>query len=168
MRVPTAYHARLMSRLLGLLAVLACIAACSSGSPTFSLDSASVDQTYFCPGGASNAPYDLHATVQAHNGTGKTVTIDSITAQMTLAAVTGDWLEKLGDRYDAGDAKFEPATIAPGATTPLKITIASACTSGPYGTGVSSSADYNVTIRVTTSAGTFSITSANQHEIVAA
>ena len=157
-----------MRRLLALYALLACVAACSSGSPTLALTSASVDRTYFCPGGAKDAPYDLHATVEAHNGTGKTVTIDSVSAQLKLAAVTGDWLEKVGDRYDAGDAKFEPATLAPGESTTLKITIPSACTSGAYGTGVSSSADYDVTIRVTTSAGTFSITSANQHEIVAA
>jgi hypothetical protein len=157
-----------MRGILGLFAALALAAACSSGSSTFSLTGSSVDQTYFCPGGAKNAPYDLHASVQMHNGTGKTVTVDSVSAQMTLAAVTGDWLEKVGDRYDAPDAKFTPTTVASGASTSLEVTIPSACTSGAYGTGVSSSADYLVTIRVTTSAGAFSITSSNRHEIVAA
>lgn len=157
-----------MRRLLGLLAVLALLAACSSGPSTFLLTGASVDPTYFCPGGAKNAPYDLHARVQTYNGTGKKVTIQAVTAQMTLVAVTGSWLEKVGDRYDAGDAVFTPDTVASGASSSLQLTIKSACTSGTYGTGVSSSGDYDVTIRVSTSAGGFTVKAANQHEIVGA
>ncbi|HSS61206.1 MAG TPA: hypothetical protein VLK30_07105 [Candidatus Limnocylindrales bacterium] len=157
-----------MRGLLGLVAAVICAAACSTGSSTFALTGASVDPTYFCPGGANNAAYDMHATIDVHNGTGKAVTIDSITAQMTLASVTGDWLEKVGDRYDAGSAKFNPSDVAAGADAKVKVTIPSACTSGTYGTGVSSSGNYRVIMRVVTSAGTFSVTSANEHEIVAA
>ena len=154
----------------GVLAILGLtlVAACSSSSqPAFTTGTASVDPTYYCPGGANNAPYDLHATVHVHNGTGRAVTVDSVTAQMTVASVKGAWLEKVGDRYNAGDAKFAPATIAAGGSAALNVTIPSACTSGKYGSGTSSSADYTVTIRLATSAGSFSVTAGNQHEIVA-
>jgi uncharacterized protein YcfL len=144
------------------------VAACSSSKPaTFTLDSASVDTTYYCPGGANNAAYDLHATVKVHNGTSKAVTIDSATAQMTVASIKGSWLEKVGDRYNADGVKFTPATVAAGGTSSVKLTIPSACTSGKSGTGTPSSADYKVTVHLTTSAGTFTITAANKHEIVA-
>ncbi|HUE68475.1 MAG TPA: hypothetical protein VMP38_09860 [Candidatus Acidoferrum sp.] len=144
------------------------VSACSSSSPTtFTLEGASVDRTYYCPGGANNSAYDLHATVNVHNGTGKAVTIESVTAQMTVASVKGPWIEKVGERYNADGVKFAPASVAAGRGSSLKLTIPSACTSGKYGTGTSSSADYNVTVHLATSAGTFAITAANQHEIVA-
>jgi hypothetical protein len=144
------------------------VAACSSATPaTFTLESASVDPTYNCPGGANNAAYDLHATVNVHNGTSKTVTIDSVTAQMTVASVKGSWIEKVGERYNADTVKFAPATVAAGGRSSVKLTIPSACTSGKYGTGTPSSADYNVTVHLATSAGSFAITAANRHKIVA-
>jgi hypothetical protein len=153
-----------------LVAALALVvaAACSSSRPaTFALDGASVDPTYYCPGGANNAAYDLHATVKAHNGTSKTVTIGAVTAQMTVASIKGPWLEKVGERYNADGVKFAPATVAAGRDSSVKLTIPSACTSGKDGTGTSSSAVYSVTVRLATSAGAFSITAANQHEIIA-
>ncbi len=143
-------------------------AACSSSSPAFTVTGASVDPSYFCPGGANNASYDLHGTVNVHNGTSKAVTINDITADMTLASVTGDWLEKVGDHFDAGSAKFSPAEVPAGGDAAVKVTITSACTSGKYGTGVSSSGDYRVNLRLATSAGNFTVTASNQHEIIAA
>jgi hypothetical protein len=151
-----------------LVAVVWLAAACSSASPTFTLTGAGVDPTYFCPGGANNAAYDLHATISAHNGTSKAVTIESVTALMTLTAVKGDWLEKAGSRYDAGTAQFTPSTVAPGSTTTLKVTIPSACTSNKYGGSSSSYGDYQVTMKVLTSAGAFTVTAGNQHEIIGA
>ena len=150
------------------LAVAFAVASCSSGSTSFALTGASVDPTYFCPGGATNAPYDLHATVGVHNGTPSTVTIESVNAQMILASVKGDWLEKIGERYDASNTTFTPDQVDAGATSKLNVTIPSACTSGMYGTGVSSLGDYDVKISVKTSAGTYSITAGNRHEIVGA
>ncbi len=148
--------------------VLLLIAACSSSQPTtFTVVSAAVDPTYYCPGGANNAAYDLLATVDVRNGTSKAVTIDSATAQMTLASVKGSWLEKVGDRYNADGVKVTPTSVAAGGHSTLTVTIPSACTSGRYGTGTSSSADYSVTVHLSTSAGNFTITAANQHEIVA-
>lgn len=155
-----------MRRLLVLVAVAYAAACSSSASPSFVVKSASVDPTYFCPGGANNAPYDLHATIVVHNGTSKAVTIETMTAQMKVASIKGPWLEKVGDLYDASAVKFSPASVDAGKDASLQVTVPSACTSGIYGTGTSSSAEYEVTIRMTTSAGTFAVTAANQHEIV--
>src|SRR5690348_9987209 len=108
-----------------MVAVVAClVVACSSTQPsTFAVTSASVDPTYWCPGGANNARYDLHATVDVRNGTASAVTIQSISAEMKLVAVRGAWLEKVGDVYDAGDATFSPKSVAAGAGSTLNLTI---------------------------------------------
>lgn len=152
------------------LTALVCLgAACSSGqSPTFSVTGASVDPTYWCPGGSRDAPYDVHVTVAVRNGTGSAVTIQSVTAEMRLAAVQGSWLEKVGDRYDAGAATFSPASVGSGSSTEVSVTIKSACTSNLYEFGGSSYGDYAVTVHLVTSAGPFSVTAQNQHEIRAA
>lgn len=143
-------------------------AACSSSPTTFSLTGASVDPQYWCPGGAKNAPYDLHATIDARNGTSSVVTVTSINAEMTLSAVKGSWVEKVGDRYVAENVKFEPTSIAAGSSATIKVTIPSACTSGSYGSSLSSSGEYKVTLRVTTSTGVQAISASNQHQILAA
>ena len=151
-------------------AAAACLlAACSGSQPsTFAVTGASVDPTYWCPGGANNAKYDLHATVNVRNGTSHEVSIQSVTAVMTLAAVQGSWLEKVGDRFDAGIATFSTNSVAAGASASLKVVIPSACTSDKYGGNTSSAGDYAVTLRVVTSAGAFAVTAQNQHEIRAA
>lgn len=152
-----------------LLILASLTAACSSSQPqTFSVTGASVDPTYFCPGGSNNARYDLHATVGVRNGTSKAVTIASISAAMTLVAVQGAWLEKVGDRYDAGDAMFTPHSVAAGSTAKIDVTITSSCTSNKYESGGSSRGDYAVAINLVTSAGSFSVTAQNHHVIAAA
>jgi hypothetical protein len=152
-----------------LLAVVVVAAACSSGqSATFTLGSASVDATYWCPGNANNAPYDVHATVAVHNGTSSAVAITSVTAQMALVDVSGTWLEKTGDAYDAGAATFTPTSVKTGSNATLKVKFQSACTSPPYGSGPASYGDYRITLRVITSAGSHSIAAANLHRILAA
>ena len=50
------------------LAMAVWLVACSSTPATFALIGASVDPTYKCPGGANNAAYDLHATIDARIG----------------------------------------------------------------------------------------------------
>jgi hypothetical protein len=153
--------------LIGLLIVGASMFACSGTTSTFNLTSADVDPTYTCAVGANNAAYDLHANVQTHNATSGAVTIKSVTADMTLDAVKGSWQERIGDKYDAGAAKFTPASIGQGATTTLKVTISSACTNAKASNG-ESYGEYRVTIHVTTSAGSFSISSKNLHRLIAA
>ena len=156
-------------RALAILAVAGWLGAgCSSSPTTFALTSASVDPQFWCPGGAKNAPYDMHATIDAQNGTSHAVSITSVTAEMTLTAVKGSWLEKVGDRYEAGTVKFDPSSIAAGSKATIKVTIPSACTSGSYGSSLSSSGQYSVNLRVTTTAGVQTIAAKNQHQILAA
>jgi len=154
--------------LVALLAVM--LSACSSGGQpsAFSLTGASVDPIHWCPGGSTNASYDLHATIDARNGTTSAVTVQSVAASMTLKAVTGSWLEKVGDRYDADKVQFSPSAVAAGSTAKINVTFSSACTSGAYNAGTSSQGDYTVTMHVTTSAGQYSITASNRHSILAA
>src|SRR5437879_12798808 len=97
----------------------------------------------------------MHATIRAHNGTSGVVTIKSITAEMTLASVTGSWLEKVGDHYDAGGVKFDPSSVTAGSSATVRVTIPSSCTSGSYGSSQSSSGTYRVTLPVTTSPGAY-------------
>jgi len=150
------------------VASAACLlVACSGNSSTFALTKASVDQSFTCPAGANNAPYDLHATVDAHNGTSGTVTINSATADLTLEAVKGSWLEKVGDRYQASNVTVAPATVTAGANASLQVTIPSACTNGKATSGASYG-DYRVTVHISTSAGNFSISTTALHRLVAA
>jgi hypothetical protein len=160
---------RLVDLLVPLLVLALLPAACSSSQPTtFSVSGASVDPTYFCPGGASDARYDVHGTVDVRNGTNGAVTIQSISANMTLVAVQGMWLEKVGDRYDAGDATFTPHSVGAGSTATVAVTITSSCTSDRYESGGSSRGEYAVAMHLVTSAGSFSVTARNHHALVAA
>jgi hypothetical protein len=159
----------LPARLTAVLAALVALAACSSSaSATFSLTGATVDPTYWCPAGSSNAPYTLHATIKARNDTAKEVVVDSATAELVLKEVKGSWLESVGDHYDAGKVEVSPMTIAPRSSAALQVTIPSSCTSGRYDAGGASWGDYDVKVHLVTSAGDFSITAGNRHEIRAA
>ena len=113
-------------------------------------------------------PYTVHATIDARNDTSKTVSIDSATAEMVLTSVRGSWLEHVGDRYDAGTVEVDPKSVAARSSSTLLVAIPSACTGAVHGSGVSSSGVYEVRMRLVTSAGTFTITAANTHEIRAA
>ena len=153
------------------IAVLAMVVAsgCSVGPPsTFSVDGASVDASYTCPTGVDNAPYELHATIDLRNGTSSSVTIKSVAASMTLSAVKGSWLERVGDNYEANGVTFAPAAVGPGRSISLKVTIPSACTNGQAPMAGASYGDYSVALVVTASSGSYAIASKNHHRIVAA
>jgi hypothetical protein len=146
--------------------VIVVASGCSVGGPsTVSLNSASVDTSYTCPAGADNAPYEVHATIDLRNGTSSSLAIKSVAVSMTLAAVKGSWLERVGDKYDASGVTFAPATVDAGKSTSLKVTIPSACTNGPAPTG--SYGEYSVGLVVTASSGTYTIASQNRHRILA-
>jgi hypothetical protein len=149
---------------------LACLAAaCSIGAPTtFGVIGASVDSAYTCPFGADNAPYDLHGIVDVRNGTSSTVAIESVAAVMTLAAVHGTWLERLGARYDAGTVTFTPTSVAAGRSTSLKLTIPSFCTNGKTPGNGTSYGEYSVALTITASTGTYRVVSSNHHRIIPA
>jgi hypothetical protein len=148
--------------------VLMC--ACSSAPPaaTFSLTDARVDPIHVCAAGSVDASYDVHTTIQARNTTSKDVTIESATADMLLIRVSGKWLERVGDTYDAGSVAVSPSVVPAGATSKLQVTIPSACSSGRYGDAQSSAGSYRVTVHLVTSAGAFHVAAANQHQILAA
>lgn len=144
------------------------VAACSSGStPGFSVSNASVDSSYSCPVAASNAHYDMHGTIDAHNPSSKEVNISSVAAVMTLSAVKGGWLQKVGDRYDAGTITFTPTSVGAGANATLAVTVPSACT-GRAANDPVASGDYAVSFTITTSAGTFKVDSKDKHRIITA
>lgn len=152
-----------------LVAACALASACAIGGPsTFVLTSASVDPSFTCPVGAADVRYTIGATVNAENDTSGAVTIRSTAARLKLVAVKGAWLESVGDTYDAAGVTFAPGTVAAGAKTNLKLTIPSSCSNGKPGTNSKSYGDYSVTIQLSTSAGSFSITSKDHHRIVAA
>jgi hypothetical protein len=144
------------------------LASCSTGAPgAFTLDSASVDSPYACPSTAIDAPYSLHATIEVHNGTSRSVTIKAVSAEMTLAATRGSWLQKVGDRYDAAAVKFSPERVAPGSSSSLQVAIPSACTSGKTAKVDSSYGDYSVELWVIASSGTYRIASQNRYRLLA-
>jgi hypothetical protein len=153
-------------RLAAIAAAVSVVTGCSGGSTsTFTLSNASVDPSYTCPAGANNAHYDVRGAIDAHNGTSKEVTVSTIDATMTLAAVKGAWLEKVGDKYDAGNVTFTPGTVAASSNATLTVTIPSACTGRSPSTPVASG-DYAVTFTITTSAGTFKVDSKDKHRIL--
>jgi hypothetical protein len=149
--------------------VLVVLAACSIGAPsTFAVNGASVDSAYTCPFGSDNAPYAVHGIIEVRNGTSAAVSIKSVSAVMTLAAVHGSWLEPAGSRYEAAEVNFTPTTVSAGSSTSLRVTIPSSCTNGKApGTGTSYG-EYSVALTITTSTGTYRVVSGNRHRIIPA
>ena len=152
-----------------LLALSALVSGCTIGAPsTFTLTSASVDQSYVCPTSANDLSYTIHATIDVRNGTSNSVTIRSVGVVMTVAAVKGGWLEHVGDKYDASGVTVSPETVSAGSTATLNVTIPSTCTNGKVPSSGSSYGEYAVAFTVVTSSGTHTISSQNRHRIVAA
>ena len=142
------------------------VSACGFGSDAeFKLINASVQPNYVCPGTTGVSKYGLDANINTRNGTSTPVSIKSVSAVMTVAAVHGGWLQPVGYKYDAGTVGSEMGKVAAGSTATLAVTIPSACHS--KSTGVLSYADYAVTLTVATSAGTFKIDTGNRHRIIA-
>jgi hypothetical protein len=147
---------------------LVVILLCSCGfgpNADFTLNGANVQPNFVCPSSTSSAPYELHASVSARNGTSSSISIKSVTAAMTLAAVHGGWLQQVGYKYDAGSVTFAPDHVGAGSSATLDVAIPSACRSKT--TGALSYADYSVALTIVTSAGTFKTTSKNLHRIIA-
>jgi len=146
------------------------VSACSSSSvpATFSLSNATVDANYSCPRGSSNAAYDLHATVHLHNPTAKLVTVESVSAELTLATIKGPWLEKIGDTYQVSSSSFGPGVVDAGGDVAMNVTIPSACTNGKTAPAVASYGDYRVKLDMVTTAGNYSIVGEDLHRITAA
>jgi hypothetical protein len=158
-----------LAKLTSLLVVVAIAGGCSIGGPsTFTLNSASVDESYVCPTSANDLAYTLHATIGVQNGTSSTVTIRSVAVVMILASVKGGWLEHVGERYGANGAKVSPDRVGAGSSTSLTVTFPSTCTNGKVPSSGASYGDYSVAFTLFTSSGTHTILSQNRHRIVAA
>ena len=158
-----------LAKIAPLLLVVAIAGGCSIGAPsTFSLSSASVDESFVCPTSATDLAYTIHAMLGVHNGTSSNVTIRSVAVVMTLASVKGGWLEHVGDKYDASGVTVSPASVSAGNDASLNVKIPSTCTNGKVPSAGSSYAEYSVAFTVVTSAGTHAILSQDKHRIVAA
>ncbi|HEV2035555.1 MAG TPA: hypothetical protein VGU71_15420 [Candidatus Dormibacteraeota bacterium] len=157
-----------MARATG-VGVVVLVVSCTIGAPgTFTLSNASADSGYSCPRGSHNASYDIHASVDSHNGTSRSVAIKSVTAVMTLTAAHGDWLQQVGSKYNAGQVSFGPLNVGAGTDTKLTLIIPSACTNGLSVSTTASYADYSIAFTVTTSVGTSKLDAKNRHRITAA
>jgi hypothetical protein len=162
-------HAPRVTIAIGVGVLLLLAGSCTFGSPsTFTLSNASADPGYSCPRGSHNTYYDIHATVDSHNGTSSSVTIKTVTALLTLAAVHGSWLQQVGSKYDAGQISFGPQVVGAGVDSTLQMTIPSACTNGASAGATASYGEYSITLTVVTSAGTSRVDTKNRHRITAA
>ena len=132
------------------------------------MSNAKADLNHACASAVNNAPYDLHVTVEMHNGKSSSVSIKGVSAVMTLSAVHGGWLQQVGYQYEAQNLAFTPDHVGAGSTATLTVTVPSACTNQSPNGGPVSYADYSVALTVITSAGTFKIGSKNKHRIIAA
>jgi hypothetical protein len=148
------------------VALMVATAGCGGSTAPFTLSNATVDPNHPCASGSRNVAYDLHATVTGHNSSASAVSISAVSAVMTLAAVHGGWLQPLGSTYTPDKITVTPDRIGAGSTAILNLTIPSACTNLAKGPGTVSYGDYSVTLRFVTSAGAFTVTSANRHRIV--
>jgi hypothetical protein len=159
----------LLAKTAPLLLLIAIVSGCSIGGPsTFTLNSASVDDSYICPTSANDLAYTLHATIGVENGTSSTVTIKSVAVVMTVASVKGGWLEHVGDKYDASGVTVSADAVGAGSTALLKVSFPSKCTNGKVPSAGASYGEYSVAFTVVTSSGTHTILSQNRHRIVAA
>lgn len=100
------------------------------------------------------------------NGTSSSVTLKSVTAVMTLVAVKGPWLEKVGDRYLPSGIITYISTLAAGASTSAEVIIPSSCTRAATTATEAIYGEYSVGFTVTTNAGTYSVLSSNHHRII--
>jgi hypothetical protein len=148
------------------VAILVVSMGCGGSPAAFTLSNAAVDPNHPCASGSNNAAYDIHATVTGHNSAQSAVSISAVSAVMTLAAVHGGWLQPVGSKYTPDKAAVTPDRIGPGSTAILNLTLSSACTNLAKTAGSISFGDYSISFRFVTSAGNFTISSANRHRIV--
>jgi len=150
------------------LLVVMLVTACSIG-PTgpFKVTAAHLDSSHTCPEGSSNSPYQGHAMLDADNPTSKDVNISKVSAVITVVATHGNWLNKVGDKFDAVISSFSPKAVKAGSKTTVKVNIDLVCTNTSTGGNSSNYGDYTAEFTVATSAGTFKAKSQNNTRISA-
>ena len=144
-----------------LSALVACGPICGIGAK-FSLSSAHVDSSYSCPNPSENAPYDVHATIQAQNSLSNSVSIKSISETWTNVLVHGNWSGTKGDHGTTDIKDYSPKTVGSGGNATIKFVIAFQCTNS--GAGSATYGDFSFKFTIKTSSGNYSITS-NNHRL---
>jgi hypothetical protein len=146
-----------------ILAVGACGPFCLSGK--VSLTNAHVDSSYKCPNPAKDLPYDLHGSVDVDNSTRNTLSIKSMSEVGVLVDVHGAWnIGSVGQKYDETITTFSPKSIKSGDKATIKFTVPFDCTSS--GPAESTYGDFTLKFSMVTNAGTYSISSANNHRLI--
>jgi len=100
------------------------------------------------------------------NGTSSRVTFKSVTAVMTLVAVKGPWLEKVGDKYTPSGVISYISTLGAGASASTQVIIPSSCTRAAAKAPEAIYGEYSVGFTVTTNTGTYTVLSGNHHRII--
>ncbi len=145
-----------------LLVMAACVPICGIGAK-FSLSNARVDASYTCPLPSTNAPYDVHASIDADNSTTSTVTIKSISEEDVLVDIAGNWNGAKGVKGGGPVKDYSPKSIPSGGTATIKFVMPFECTNS--GAGGSTYGDFAFTFTVVTSAGTYKLDAGDKHRL---
>lgn len=146
-----------------LIVMAACVPICGIGAK-FALSNAHIDSEYKCPYPSTDAPYDLHGSIDADNSTTSAVTITSMTEDDTLVGTGGNWNGAAKGQKDSGPiTNFEPKSIASGQNATIKFSIPFQCTnSGP---NVPTYGEFSFKFTLVTSAGKYAIDAGNHHRL---
>lgn len=144
-----------------LSALVACGPICGIGAK-FSLSNAVVDSSYSCPNPSQNAPYDVHASIQAQNSLSNSVSIKSISETWTNVLVHGNWSGAKGDHGTTDIKDYSPKSVTSGGNATIKFVIPFQCTNS--GAGSDTYGDFSFKFTVKTSSGSYTISS-NNHRL---
>ncbi len=162
---PMSRRGRLRQALLtaGLVIVMAaCVPLCGIGAK-FALSNAKVDATYKCPYPATDAPYKVHASIDADNSTTNAVTIKTMSEDNALVSTAGQWSGPKTGKGNGPITDFSPKSIASGDKSTIHFTVGFVCTnSGP---NVTTYGDFTFKFTLVTSAGTYKIDAGNHHRL---
>jgi hypothetical protein len=144
------------------VAMGACVPICGIGAK-FSLSNAHVDSEYKCPYPSTDAPYQVHGSIDADNSTTKAVTIKSMSEDDQLVSTAGDWNGPKTAKGGGPITNFSPKSIASGANSTIKFSVGFICTnSGPTTTTYG---EFTFKFTLVTSAGTYKIDAGNRHRL---
>jgi len=140
----------------------ACVPFCGIGAK-FALSNARVDSNYVCPYPSTEAPYQVHGSIDADNSTTSSVTIRSMSETDLLVNTVGNWDGPKGVKGGAPITNFEPTSIASGANSTIHFSVGFRCTnSGPTATTYG---EFTFKFTVVTSAGIYKIDAGNRHRL---
>jgi hypothetical protein len=154
--------ARIAAVVSALATLGACVPICGIGAK-FAVSNARVDPNYNCPYPSENHAYDVHVSIDASNTLSKTVTIKSVSETDQLVKTAGDWNGPKTARGGGPVKTFAPQSVPSGGNATIPFTIPFQCTnSGP---SVTTYGEFTFRFTLVTSAGTYTIDSANRHRL---